>query len=68
LLGESFGPLHHQFGCADVTRRVAVGTGRDHFAFDGAANVGDLLRPLVDEQHDEVHFRMIRRDGGGDVL
>ena len=34
----------------------------------GALHVGHFFGPLVDEQHDEVHFRMVLRHGLGDVL
>ena len=33
-----------------------------------ALHVGDLFGPLVDEQHDEVHLGMVRRDRLRDVL
>ena len=47
---------------------VAVGAAGDDLAADGAAHLGHLLGPLVDEQHDEVHLGMVLRHGLGDVL
>ncbi len=47
---------------------VAVRAAGDHLTLDGAAHVRDLLGPLVDEQHDEVHVGVILGDGLGDVL
>src|SRR5688572_31009470 len=43
------------------------GRGND-LALHRALHLGDFLRPLVDEQHDQVHLGMIRGDGRGDVL
>ena len=40
----------------------------DDFAAHGTLHVGDFFRPLVNEQHDESHLRMIGRDRVGDVL
>ena len=68
LLGQPFGALDHQLGRADVAARIAVGAAGDHLAADGAAHVGDFLGPLVDEQHDQLHLRMVRRHRLGDVL
>ena len=44
---------------ADVVARVVIAARGDRFALHGAAHLGHLLGPLVDEQHDEVHFRMV---------
>ena len=67
-LREAFGSFHDELGRAHVAGRVAVGTAGHHFAANRPAHLRDLFGPLVDEQHDEVHLRMIRGDGLGDVV
>ena len=39
-----------------------------HLALDRARHVGDLFRPLVDQQHDQVHLGMVGDDAVRDVL
>ena len=34
----------------------------------GALHFGHFFRALVDQQHDQVHVRMVGGDGGGDLL
>src|SRR6185437_14734811 len=41
---------------------------RDHLALDGPLHLGHFLRPLVDEQHDEIDLGMVGGNGGGNVL
>jgi hypothetical protein len=48
-------------------RRLVEG-GADDLALHRARHVGDLLRPLVDEQHDEVDLGVIVGDGVRHVL
>src|SRR5712691_10682507 len=40
----------------------------DDLALDGPLHVGDFLRPLVDQQHDEVDLGVVGGDGVGDRL
>src|SRR3546814_19415904 len=40
----------------------------DHLALHRALHVGDFFRTFVDQQDDQVDFRMIVADGMGDVL
>ena len=47
--------------------RLVEGRG-DDLALHRALHVGDFLRPLVDEQHDQVALGMIGGDRVGDVL
>src|SRR5215213_5592782 len=55
LLDYHLGDLHMARG------RFVEGRG-DHLAFHRALHVGDFLRPLVDQQHDQEAFRVVRRD------
>ena len=41
--------------------QVLVVRGGDDFGFDGALKIGDLLRALVNQQDQRVHFRMVGR-------
>jgi hypothetical protein len=52
-----------------ATRVLVKGRGHDLHRVGGvAAEVGHLLGPLVDQQHDHVHVRMVPGDGVGDLL
>jgi len=42
--------------------------GGDHLALDRALDVGDLLGPLVDEQHDQLDLGVVELDHLGDRL
>jgi hypothetical protein len=51
--------LDHHFGDLDVARcRLVEGRGND-LALHRALHVGDFFRPLVDQKHDQIAFRMI---------
>ena len=41
----------------DVAFDVAVEAAGDHLAVDGPPHVGHFLRPLVDQQHDQLDVR-----------
>src|SRR5690606_27561984 len=47
--------------------RLVEGRG-DDLAAHGALHLGHFLRALVDQQHDQVHVRVVGRDRGGDLL
>jgi hypothetical protein len=68
VLDQALGLLDHHLRHLDVAHRRLVEGGGDHLALHRALHVGDLLGPLVDQQHDEVAFRVIRRDRLRDVL
>ena len=68
VLDQALGLLDHHLGDLHVARgRLVEGRGH-HLALHGALHVGDFLRPLVDQQHDQVAFRMVGGDRMGDVL
>ena len=68
MLDQALGLLAHHLRDLDVARRRLV-EGRAHdLALDRARHVGDLFGPLVDQQHDQVHFGVIGDDAVGDVL
>ena len=48
-------------------RRLIEGGG-NNFALHGAAHVGHLFRALIDQQNDEIAFRMVFFDGGRNIL
>ena len=68
VLDQALGLLDHHLGDLDVAHRRLVEGRGDHLALHRALHVGDFLRPLVDQQHDQIAFRMIVRDRVGDVL
>ena len=66
VLDEALGPLDGQLGDLRVLVGRTVERRGDDLALDRAAHVGDLLGPLVDEQHDEVHLGVVGLDRVGD--
>ena len=68
LLHHALGPLDDELGDEGVLLGGPVEGGRDHLAADGPPHVGDLLGPLVDEQHEEVDLGVVALDRPGDLL
>src|SRR5437667_181461 len=68
VLDEALRLLDHHLGDLDVARRRLVERRADDLALDRAGHVGDLLPPFVDQEHDQVGFRVVGRQGVRDVL
>ncbi len=68
MLDEALRLFDHHLGDLHVALRRLVEGGRDHFALDGSLHVGNFFRPLVDQQDDQEHLGMVRRDRLRDVL
>ena len=68
VLHQALGLLDHHFRHLHVPGGRFVEGAGNHLAAHGALHLGDFLGPLVDEQHDEHHFRVVVGDGLGDVL
>ena len=51
-----------------MARGGLVEGGADHLAAHAALHVGDFLRTIVDQQHDERDLRVVGGDGVGDAL
>ena len=68
VLDQALRLLDHHLGDLHVTRRRLVEGRADDLALHRALHVGDLFRPLVDEQHDEHDVGVIRGDAVRDVL
>ena len=66
--GQPLAALDDQLGEADVALDVAVEAAGDDFAVDRPLHVGHFLRPLVDQEDDELDAGEIRRDAVADVL
>ena len=62
-LDHALRALHGELGQADVRVSRGVRGRRQDLGGDRAAEVRDLLRPLVDEQQDEVDLGMVLADG-----
>src|SRR6266571_4151577 len=68
VLDQTLGPLDGQLGhLAMVVARPVEGR-VDHLRLGRALHVGDLFRPLVDEQDDEDHLWVVGADRVGDLL
>ena len=67
-LGQPLGLFDDHLGDLNVARGRFVEGRRDHFAAHRALHFGHFLRPLVDQQHDQHHVRVIGRDRVRDVL
>jgi hypothetical protein len=68
VLDEPLGLLDHHLRHRDMPgRRLVEGRG-DDLALHRALHVRHFLRPLVDEQNDQVALRMVLLDRVGDVL
>ena len=65
VLHQAPGLGQHHVGHLDVPLSGLVEGGADDFAVHRPGHVRDFLRTLVDEQDDQVHFRMIGGDGVG---
>ncbi len=68
VLDQALGFFDDHFGHLHVAGRWFVERRRDHFAAHGALHLGHFLWTLIDQQHDQMHFRVVARDVGGDVL
>ena len=66
--GHTFGLLEHDVSYAHVALGRLVECRRDNLGLDAALHIGDLLGALVDEQHHQVHIRMIVGNGVGNFL
>ena len=61
VLDQPLRLLHHHLRHLHVAVGGLVEGGGDHLAVHGPLHVRDLLRPLVDEQHDEHDLGMVGR-------
>ena len=61
-------PLDHKAGEPDVGFQILVIRGSYHLRLDGALEVSHFLGSLINQQHQNVHFRMVGSDGIGDLL
>ena len=70
VLDYSAGLLHDHFGHLDVPCGLLVERAGDDFDRIGsvAAEIGHFFGPLIDQQHDDVHVRVVFRDRIGDLL
>ncbi len=68
MFDQAFRLLDHHLGHLNVARGGLVEGGRDHLALHRALHVGDFLRALVDQEHDQVAVGVVGGDRLGDVL
>ena len=67
VLDEALGFFEDHFRHLNVALRRFIERGADDFALYRALHVRDFFRTLVNQQHDQRDFRMIRGDGIGDA-
>ena len=67
-LDQALDTVEHQFGDLHVVLARLVERAGDHGADDRTLHVGDFLRALVDEQHEEVHLGVVGGDRVGELL
>ena len=68
VLDQALGLLDDHVGHLHVPVGRLVEGGGDHLGLDVFLHVGDFLRPLVDQQHDQHHLRIVLPDGVGQLL
>ena len=68
MLDQALGLLDHHLGDLDVTYRRLVECRGHDLALHRALHVGHFFRTFIDQQNDQVAFRMVRGDRVGDVL
>ena len=68
LLDKALCLLDHHLGNLNVPCGLLIEGGGNDLTLYVASHVGNLLRALVDEQHEELDFRMVRRDRIGNLL
>jgi len=68
VLDQALGLFDHHFGNLDVTGCRLVECRSNHLALHGAAHVGHFFRAFVDQENDQVAFRMVFFDRGSNIL
>ena len=68
MLDQALGLFNDHLGDLHVARGGLIESTRYDLTLDRALHLGHLFRALVDEQHDQVYFRMVGRDRRGDIL
>ena len=64
MFDQTLGLFDDHFGDLDVTRGRLIEGRRDDLTVHRTLHVGDFFGPLVDQQDDQIDFRMVRRDCG----
>ena len=67
-LGQAAAAFDGQLREPDVAFDVAIEAAGQDLALDGPPHVGHFFRPLVDQQHDQLHVRIVRGNAVADVL
>ena len=68
VLYHSLGLLDHHLGYLHVSRCGLVKGGTDDLALNRSFHVGYFLGAFIDQQHDEVDFRVVLGDAVGHFL
>ena len=68
LLGQSLCPLNHHFRNVYVSIGWLIKGRTNHLALDGSCHIRNLLRPLINQKHDQMRLGIIGCDGIGNFL
>ncbi|MCY1173434.1 hypothetical protein D9M73_135930 [compost metagenome] len=68
MLDQALGLLDHHLGNLHVAGWRLVERRGNHFAAHGALHFGHFFRTFVDQQHDQMNFRIVTSDVRGNVL
>jgi hypothetical protein len=68
VFDQALGLFQNHVGNLDVPFGGLVEGGADHFSLDRTFHVGDFLRALIDQQHDQVDVLVVGHDRVGDFL
>ena len=60
--------FNRHFSNLDVSFRRFIKSRSDNFTFDDSLHVGDFFRTLIDQQDDQNNFRIVDRNGIGNIL
>ena len=71
MFHQSFRSLDDHLGYTFVAIRKLIKGGIDNFhirSCNGLPDIGNLLRPLINQKDNQVHLRMVRRNRPGNLL
>ncbi len=68
VLDQAFGFFNNHFSNLHVACRGFIKGRTNHFALNRALHIGHLFRPFIDQQNEQIDFRMVVGNRLGDIL
>ena len=68
LLRQTLRPLNHHLRNMHMSIRGFIKGRANHLPLDRPSHIRHLFRALINQKHDQMGLRIIRRDGIGDLL